>query len=814
MKPRIAVIAMLVLSCPYRPGIESCSFPMYEDSRDVFFYFFDPGLALDARLRPLSFAGLPAATPGWDSAGDAKKDNLEEWREHLKGRFSAEEVDSIVYQAPLGALQAPAAPRPTGALPAVPAAVRRFASSAEDLAYMIYARRCEPLVAPPADRDPWDSEDWHDRPAMAAMLEEGVKLRRQATSPFIRDRYAFQVVRLAHYAGDHERAVKLFNDYFPGPPRQGMIYYWSLALKAGALKRLERTAESAYLFSLVFERCRSKRLEAWRGFRIDSDEALRQCLSLCRDGRERSVVYFLHGLDFDNSALAEMAAIYSELPDSPHLEVLLAREIARLERKLHGASFNERAMFWDYPNLRDPDDVFRGNLERLEAFLRQAVTEKQVRRADLWRLALGYSRYLGGKYAAAREDLRALRDGAPTTPAVRQQAETFLWLADVAERQEIDREGEVRLFAEYQRIRGYFPRYAPGMLYSSYSTGKPESGGGEGASEDRDVWSDPKFRFLCSALSRLHGKQGDTVKNFLTSEHWSGGPETPEVIAQLKNGPWPLKDIKAQRELVDGLIAFAARKDRSEFEDFLLKGKYRPWWPPAGVTRLLAGQKGMLLMRRCLWAEATQALERAQGREQEPLRLPDPFVEHALHPWGGGDEELAATSRLEFARAMAALTRRAGARADAAVHYRIGCALYNATYFGPCWEMLMPFRSPAGDYDPDTTAFLFKEAARRFAQAERASKDKELAARACFRQADIALKLYAVSDAFNKALQAQPWGASSGGYFADYYGRELTVLRSFANPHFLRLKQRYAGTTYYRQVVKECKLFEYYAAKR
>jgi hypothetical protein len=219
-------------------------------------------------------------------------------------------------------------------------------------------------------------------------------------------------------------------------------------------------------------------------------------------------------------------------------------------------------------------------------------------------------------------------------------------------------------------------------------------------------------------------------------------------------------------------------------------------------------------MRRCLWTEAAQALERAVDKNAEPTLLPDPFREYRLHPWGGGDEELKPIGKLEFARAMAALTRKANARADAAVYYRLGCALYNISYFGPSWELLAFGRSPSGDDDPGTTAFLFKEAARRFAQAERAAKDTELAARACFRQADIALKLHAVSADFAKALQAQPWGPATGHYFNDYYRREFLALRAFANPHFPRLKRQYAGTAYYRQIVKECKLFEYYTSRK
>jgi hypothetical protein len=810
MKLRIAwmMTLLLVLSIPQGDKVESCSFPMYEDSRDVFFYFFDPGLALDARLRPLSFAGLPAATPPWDSAADAKKDNLDAWAEHLKGRFSAAEIESIVFQAPLAGLQAVSTPALAKAAPEI---IRRFAASAEDLAYIIFARRCEPLVAPPADRDPWDDKDWRDRPAMAARIEEGRKLRLRAVNPFIRDRYAFQVIRLAHYSGEYERAVALFDEYFPGAPQKGMIYYWSLALKAGALKRLGRTAESAYLFSLVFERCRSKRFEAWRGFAIDSDEAYRNCLKLCRDARERSVVLFLHGLDLNNSALEEMAAIQRELPDSPHLEVLLAREIARIERKLHGASFNERVVYWEWP-LRDPDDVFRANLERLEAFLSRAADDGRVQRADFWQLALGYVRYLGGKHAPAREAFLALRDAKATTAAVRQQAETFLWLTDIATLQTVDYDSEARLFKEYRRIRGYFPRYDPGLFYAGQYSRQPWREDPVQENNEIDlIRDDPKFRFLRSVLLSLYRKPQDDVKSFLASEMDPGGLEPPAMLIKVE-GRWQPESLKSQLKRIDGLIAFVARTDRNEFEDFLLGWKYGN--DIHGIARLLAEQKGMLLMRRCRWGEATEALKRAGDPNAERSQLPDPFSEHALHPWGGWTEMLTtAVEKLEFARSMANLTRKANAGADDAVYYRLGCALYNISYFGPDWPLLAFERSTSGDSDRDTTAFLLQEAARRFAQAEKAAKDRELSAKACFRQADIALKLHVFSEAFDKALQAQPWKKADGGHIGSD-DRQSMALRSFANPHFPRLEQQYAGTAYFQQVIKECKLFEYYRNRK
>jgi hypothetical protein len=811
MKLRIVFLAalLLLLCVPQRDGVESCAFPMYEDSRDVFFYFFDPGLALDARLRPLSFAGLPAATPPWDSAGDAKKDNLDAWAKHLEGKFSAAEIEAIVYQAPLADLLAAAAPAPN---PGAPALLQRFAASREDLAYVTFSRRCEPLVAPPPDWSPWDEEDWRDYPAMAALLEEAKKLRQQARDPFIRERCAFQAVRLAFYSGQHEQAVRLFDAFFPGPPGKGMIHYWSLALKAGALKRLGREAEAAYLFSLVFERCRSKRAEAHRGFRIGSDEAYRACLALCRDGRERSVVHFLHGLDFNNSALEEMAAIERELPDSPHLEVLLAREIARIERKLHGAAFNERTAMWDWP-LRDPDDVFRSNLERLEAFLAKVVAKGRAKRADFWRLARGYAQYLGSKHPEAREALLALRDAKAATPAVRRQAETFLWLADIAAFKQADRESENRLYREYVRIRGHFPLYAAGLFPAGYYSNQPWREEAEGeCNEDDMIRGDPKFRFLRSALLRLYGSQGDKIKTFLATEFQPGGMEPPVMQTQVE-GRWQRESLRSQLQRIDGLIAFVQRADRNEWENTLLKAKYPAHTDIPAIARLLAEQKGMLLMRRCLWSEAVAALKGAGAAGPAGLQRPDPFQEHGLHPWGGWSEsQPQAGDKLQFARAMADLTARAASRPDAGAYYRLGCALYNISYFGPAWPLLTFERSSSGDYDRDTTAFLLKEAARRFAQAEKAAKDKELSAKACFRQADIALKLHVFSESFDKALQAQPWKKADGKYIG-YDERRFRALAAFANPHFPRFEKEYAGTARHGQVIRECKLFEFYRSR-
>jgi hypothetical protein len=79
---------------------------------------------------------------------------------------------------------------------------------------------------------------------------------------FLKERYGFQAVKLAMILGQPEACVKLYNELILPLKTKTFISDWAFSRKAGATLALGDTAKAIYEFSLVFERCPSRRREA------------------------------------------------------------------------------------------------------------------------------------------------------------------------------------------------------------------------------------------------------------------------------------------------------------------------------------------------------------------------------------------------------------------------------------------------------------------------------------------------------------------------------------------------------------------------
>ena len=110
---------------------------------------------------------------------------------------------------------------------------------------------------------------------MKALIFEGERVFIKLKSNNIKLRYAYQLIRLAHYAQDYSMVLELYDRLLPRiDPVESIIYDWILSHKAGALFRLGKRVEAAYLFSLVYDRCPSKREAAYQSFSIRSEQEL------------------------------------------------------------------------------------------------------------------------------------------------------------------------------------------------------------------------------------------------------------------------------------------------------------------------------------------------------------------------------------------------------------------------------------------------------------------------------------------------------------------------------------------------------------
>ena len=117
------------------------------------------------------------------------------------------------------------------------------------LRYLHYAHRCGPYVGSFPTWYYWSGSDTEEdtaatKAAMQQLIEEGLALHQNCRSDFLRLRYAYQIVRMARYAGQPKRAISLYDSLVGPNPTQSPIRFWALGHKAGAARMMGDTALS------------------------------------------------------------------------------------------------------------------------------------------------------------------------------------------------------------------------------------------------------------------------------------------------------------------------------------------------------------------------------------------------------------------------------------------------------------------------------------------------------------------------------------------------------------------------------------------
>ncbi len=220
--------------------------------------------------------------------------NLAEWKEIFCALVPIKDIGNVIYNTSLEELELLRTAINSKTIPldfrmSKNAFARHLENNKcnETIDYLIFAKRCEPHVV---RQNSW-SEKKRDIVRMQNLIVQGRRVFRKTKSNYIRLRYAYQIIRLAHYSKDYEQTVELYEELLPKTDRiESILYDWMLGHKAGAMSHLGEEVEAAYLFSQIFHRCPSKRESAFRSFNIKSDEDWETCLLRCRSDQERDLV--------------------------------------------------------------------------------------------------------------------------------------------------------------------------------------------------------------------------------------------------------------------------------------------------------------------------------------------------------------------------------------------------------------------------------------------------------------------------------------------------------------------------------------------
>lgn len=595
-------------------------------------------------------------------------------------------------------------------------------------AYIAYAKRCEQLVN---SDDPWGFIA-HDGDGIRKAWQEGVKQLGHAKHPALRARLAFQLVRLAHYAHDPERAdlpVRPIYEKHLAPLRGTS---WLEPSAAFYLANMLPLPDRDLAFADCFDRAVDKQFRMTQLFVSGEAE---NYLALATSDKQRATLLVMRDLQHPGRALADLERIAAWDPGNAHLPLLLTREVNKLEDWLLTPDLT------DYPAAirqwsgneegLSAEDVLRADLDYLrqvQTFIRRIPPQASATDRPLLTLLDGHLSYISGEHDECRATLAALEQDANAASAVRTQARLDRLLCGIMATEQLTDQTrndilaliqlvneEPELERERSTLLGQLHLYLGKKLMA-------RSQQVEGL-------------FL---LARTNRSYGDLVPVYWSknARHIAFEQATPAVY--------------------DRLIALLDKPHKTAFERYLTATDERPdgWMNTEEYFRYNDLTRDQLLDYKAMWYLHVDSLEQAAAtyRQVHPdywkdyrhdlFKDDDPFVVNIEDTHNYSKKDSVRYTRLGIVERMMALKKEAARdpRKRALNNYLLGNAYFNMSWHGKYWglsRITWSIHDMSGWYAPEYTTpgdddyFGCYRAKQHYLAAMEAAKDPVLKAMAC-----------------------------------------------------------------------------------
>jgi len=689
-------------------------------------------------------------------------DNIKEWQERFCKLAAIKDIESVVYNWSIEDLQVVRSAAQSEKTD-LPARLKRntFADHLnknrcyETIDYLIFAKKCEPFVT--INGKYWETNT-PDTLAMQNLISERKKDFKSLKSHYIKLRYAYQMIRLAHYANEYEQVLELHEYLMPKvDAHESIIYYWIMGHRAGALLSLGKRVEAAYLYSLIFKNCPSKRISAIQSFSIKTEEEWKQCMLQCKSDEERAIIFTMRASKEESRAAEEMEHIYELDPNNENLDLLLVKEIQKLEKDLLGNDFKpNQDLRWNKKYHDIPRAEAGKYAIRLEKLVHEVVEDNQIENIDLWKVADGYLEMLRGDFYAAEKTFTKYEKEI-TKPALANQIKALQLALKINAYEDLDNEDEMEIA---DMIRN-------NETYNSF----------------RDF---PKFLF--DKLAYAYQESDEVGKAFLSRF----------TINDLRTNP--------KTEIVDNLLDIAKKEDKNRLERKFLAGEDGQ---EDSIRYELLDMRGSHLMGENQMEAALEVFKEIPRTVRERYRL-NPFRDKLKDCVHCPSKDTLVYDKVTLIEELIRLDYegKASLEKGAPFFYRLGIAHYNMTYFGNTWQAKDYYRSGYNwMYENDENTYPlygtpygnreYKDcslAQYYFEKARLMSKDKEAAARAAYMGA--------------KCEQNTWFGSKSCNYSP--YSNSIPNVPDKHRTYFKMLKEDYNDTEFYKKIIKECKYFRAY----
>lgn len=813
-KNYLLLTVSLALSVPAAKWLYACAGG--EDPYDYFASFFLNDINKDPAYQPFRYTSyLTYYDDWWDPQTDKDTvlpdQNITEWQAYLGNKVNRADIDSFVYRFSYDDLKALYGNLEKGSKNALPRQVEtnsmtqwfKSTQDLEALGYLMYAKQCEPQVSDGGDN--WNTPE-KDSARMNKLIKNGLQLHAASKIEFFQWRYSFQVLRLAFYSGQNKKTLELYDRLIGDKADTTYIYARVLGLKAGALFRIGKKQQAAYLYTRVFDLSDDMKRSAHISFNWAVNADSKKVLPLCKNDHEKAVVYIMDALYKRNkeavSNLELMQNAYALDPDVRGLDVVMTRAINELEAAFLDEKLRQNRSVYSlsgygnyYEEAGNQDNknpvttpAFAKQIQELALFAAKVGSAKNNGDPAFWYLAEAYLHLLNQEPKAANAAL-AQAEKLPLTARQKDQANIIRALYFVYQKPTLTAASEEELLPLLEWLQQ------------------------KKAGDDRLA---NVYRYLMNGvLAQAYLSQKDTTKMVLSLSKL-GAPE-PFGTRDYGDGyvDYYAEDFtdEAGRYLqsmsmaqLASTKAFVAKGGSSAFDRWLISSNlYSP--------SVLSEMEGTRYLRALDFQKAIRAFEQVKASELKQRSLPDPFVLHIrdIQEWDQHDSANSYT-KLRFAQEMYKLQQEvSNDPAAAQKQFLYGLGLYGMTYYGRASHAFTYYRS-------GSDGFAFFNSTQR----EKLNKDYQnyygaTAAAAAFKAAanatdDPELKaksIYMLAMCWQKNVPDPP--RDKYGYAS---GEENYYLKKAKNNPFFNELTALSATTFYKTVSTRCSYLQDYIRRK
>ena len=718
-----------------------------------------------------------------------KNQNAQSWADFLEGAYRKEDLISFIYRG-----ESKFSTRDKELLNLRRNRLNSLKSPQKEAQFVdciVFALKVEKLL------EAYAPDPWEDEPKKIVIADFGplmnqamVQITTNQTS-FLKERYAFQLLKLNRYSKQYTTFITNFKKYFEG--KKSMLSFWAMEHYAGVLSELKRTAESNYYFAQVYVNCPEKRSSSYLSMKLKSPSDFSKTLSLCQNEEEKMALYYIHAMQSKTLAMGDLNEITQKLGNHEYARVVMSHEINKLEKILLTKNDSDE----EYLSERTKELMLLK--DQVPAYINELIQMNQAMLAQdekdyFWHLSLAYLYYLDAQHDNCTKVLNEIQ---PSSLEIQKQFDIIYVINYVDSRSSLSIEDENIIGEKLYEINENNPNYP--FVSTSEST-RSAYGNESFLIEEYNTINE----FIFRKIAARYRNSNSFIHLIFSGEVFFD--LCVKSASSLENDQSNSTDFEIKVSDINRFIVDLNRTPESKLS--LFAATYYFQIPDESseqnfnrCEQMLKELKATILLRNPAKLDEAISIYNALPADliNENYVNGSPFSYTSKTPnFGHHDEiqeQLPKMSRLAFAKKVKQLIEQPLTAENA---FQLGIAYYNSSYYGLQWKLLAYARIysfPDGNVDMSVAESYLNTAL------TLGGLTRERQAQAYFMLARCEQNRYSYkNDGF------PDWDEGDDGFTA--YFDEMK--RSGSMRNFQLLASNYYGTATYQEIIRECKYFEYY----